>query len=146
MLAESFRDLIVNNVAAVALLGTWEFTSGAPEASVFTDDRSPSEGERPCVNISEAGGSDEGVRGFPGRDAIVSVRVMGNKGMSQKVLRETAEAVHDALHRKTTEFNTYTEPRGYEGIAVLANSPEGIEDENEFPGYLIVCRAIVLKL
>ena len=146
MLAESIRDLIIADAAATALLGTWEFTTGTDEPSVFTDRRTPSEGGRPSVEIMETGGSNEGVRGFAGRDAVLAIRVMGNKAMSQEVLRQAAEAVHDAIDRKTTTFDAITRPRGYEGIATLADSPQGIEDEDEFPGYLIVCRALVMKL
>jgi len=143
VLAESVRDLIVNDASAVVNLATWEFTTGVSSPAVFTDDRIPSEGNRPCVRINEVGGVDWGTRGRPGMIAAVGVRILGNRNMSSKTLREIAMAVHDAVHR--ADIDAYTNGRGYEGIGCFAEPPSAIEDEGGFPGYLISLRIIVLK-
>ncbi len=144
MLAESVRDLIVNDAAAIAGLATWEFTSGAPEPAVFTNRRTPGEGKRPSVEVEESGGDHWGTRGSPGMDAVVQVRVMGENDMSQEALRSAAMVVMDTVHR--ANIDDYTRPRGYEGIFVLAEPPSAIIDEDGFPGYLIALRVRVLKL
>ena len=146
MLAESIRDIIVNTPAAVSGLATWEFSSGVLEPAVFTNMRTPPTGKRISVEVMESGGIHWGVRGYPGKDAVVSVRVMGNKNVSQTPLRTAADAIYDALHRQTTGLDLYTRPRGYEGIAVLAEPLSSIIDEDGFPGYLIALRVLVMKL
>ena len=68
---------------------------------------------------------------------------MGDKDFSQKTLRETANAVRDALHRG--DIDTYTDGRGYTGVYIFADPISYVEDEDEFPGYLIVLGIKVLK-
>ena len=143
MFAECVRDMIVNDAAAIANLATYEFTTGSPEPAVFTNDRVPSDGQRPAVEVEESGGDHWGTRNRPGLDAVVQVRVMGDKDFSQKALREIAIAVYDALHRG--DIDTYSDGRGYEGIYCFAEPPSFIEDEDEFPGYLIALSIKVLK-
>ena len=143
MLAESVRDLIVADAAATALLATYEFSTGTDEPAIFTDDRIPEDCARPAVEILEMGGDEWGTRTRSGTDSVVSVRVMGNRVISQLVLREAAMAVREALNRK--DIHPYTSGRGYDGIAVFADAPSAITDENGFPGYLIALRIVVIE-
>ena len=142
MLADSVRDVISNSSMASSL-AMYEFTSGSPEPAVFTTEVIPKGCQRPAILIEDSGGTNWGTRAREGMDAQLVVRIFGDKDRSMDVLRAIAIDLWEALNR--ADLDVHTSGRGYEGVVCLANAPQSIVDEEGFPGFAIIVRAIVLK-
>jgi hypothetical protein len=139
MIKKAFRDLIVANAAITAQLATHEFTTGTAAPAVFTSRVIPRDVERPAVIITQFSGVPWGCRDSRGSDTLIDVDVWGNKKQSDKALGDLAHDVWRLLDRATLTIS------GYTGVLCMADSPWQREDEDEFPGYLIRCRVLILE-
>ena len=141
MIAEGIRDLLVADAEVVAALSTYEFTSAAPTAAVFTTDVIPEDAELPAVIINEFGGPAFGTLAREGGDVLARVRVYSDKDRETSVLRTLAWRIRKVLNR-----SVLTPSDGaYLACRVIADVPALAPDVDGFPGYMIDVRAIVLE-
>jgi hypothetical protein len=138
-LVEAICNLLYNDATLRARLETYEFTSGTEEPAIFTTDVFPEHARFPAVIVQRAGGDDFGTKAYEGEDALVRVRLYGDREYDQSRLRRTAELMRSILNRASLTLTN-----GFAAFRVIASAPELIEDEDGFPGYLVDVRVLLL--
>ncbi len=137
MLAEA----ICNLVTASAL--NTEFAVYEDGRAIFSQWIKPSEAQLPAMIVTDSGGSTAGfggTRATKGVEAQARIRIFGNR---------TTDSDLDDLARKVfwlVSRSDLTLSGGDGSFGVFADAPQRIDDEDDFPGYLIQVRAFVMEV
>jgi len=119
-------------------LGSYDFGAGDAPA-VFTAEPAPEDSDSPMVVITQIGGSLGTARDrtHRGGEVTIDVKLWGDKGDSEKVLRELADDLWLLLDRADLTIT------GMEFCYCLAEPPRRLSDPQGFPGFLVSCRVLV---
>ena len=128
---------LLNNTAAV----TDDLEMYNNQAAIFTVEPAPEDSPQPLVVIVQTGGilGTGRDRGHKGGELAIDVKLWGNKGDSEKGIRNLADTLWLTLDRADLAIT------GFEFVYCLAEPPQRLLDPNGFPGFLIPCRVMVRK-
>jgi len=128
-------DAIIDEPTFTAKLAEY---NGSP--AVFTMTPAPEDCEHPLVTISQVSGSlgNGRDRGHRGGEFLIDVNVWGDKGDSEKAIREYADELWLLLDRASVQADGFDET-----VYCVATPPSRVSDPDGFPGFLITCRVLV---
>jgi len=128
MIGVAIWDALKDDAGIVAALAEYE---NAP--AIFTG---PVPEQVPCpfIKINESGGQNAGCRANKGGIAIISVQVFDDKDLTQKPLRDLADAIQVLLDRHALPL---LDTKGFWNQGCIADLPQATNEGAGFPGYTI---------
>ena len=142
MIADALRDLI-NASTVAASLARYPFSTGLPEAAIFTMERIPDDASYPAVRIDEVGGGDWGTRCKEGAECFPRVFIYTDKDWKLADVRALAWSLKEIINRAAMDVHLAS--YGYACGLCIADPPAGTTDDQGFPGYVIDVRMLVLQ-
>ena len=141
---QAVRQRVLSDAAIVALLGTYEFTTGVPAPAFFSAFKIPDDSAYPAIIAKQIlSNPNFGCRDKRGSEVVVDLRMYDDKTFSSDRLRDLAEKVWKRMHRG--DLTSYLAPLGYEDWGCFADPPMDLVDIDGFPGLLVSCRLRTLE-
>lgn len=138
MIAEALRAVILADAEISGALASYNFGAG-PEPAVFTIDPIPRDSALPAVIIREVSGVPFETRAQEGAEQDVDVMLWGNKQRSVIALKLLAWDLYYLIHRCNPAIT------GHREIGVYASPPQGVTDDEGFPGFRVPVMVRVLR-
>ena len=140
MIENGIADYIAadTDISSADGMGTYEFTTGIPVPAVFTE-KIPEDAKNISILVNQLAGIPWGYKAKRGTEALVDIEVHGDNIQSGKNLRNIAKLVWKRVHRGSPSVS------GFQVVGCWSNYPARTTFKDEFPGFIIQARVIVVE-
>ncbi len=137
---------LIQNAPFRIRFGQWDFGNGEEQAGVFTIDPAPAKAPNPVCVVTQQGGphieSSFSCRKLASLEALINIRIWGDKERTDAALRELAWSVHGLFFVRGPSILAVT---GWVVRQQTISAPSKLADSEGFPGYSLNLAVTVTK-